>query len=114
MRGGAPAPPFYRTGLVALLLLALVGTEPDEIVSDYERSYERMRSLFVELGEEDQGPMIQEFLRREKTSARAIILDLLTAVDVKSYLLAADVTDDDVRAIPPSASRQWGLTSLSG
>lgn len=34
-----------RTGLITLLLLALVDAEPDEIASDYELSYERMRLL---------------------------------------------------------------------
>jgi protein-tyrosine phosphatase len=88
-----------RTGLVTLLLLGLVGTQPDEIASDYELSYERMRLLYAELGEEDQGPMIQEYLRGKKTSARAIILDILATVDVKSPLLAAGLTHDDVSAI---------------
>jgi protein tyrosine/serine phosphatase len=88
-----------RTGLVTLLLLGLVGAEPDEIASDYELSYERMRLLYTELGEEDQGPMIQEYLKGEKTSARAIILDILAAVDVKSSLLNAGLTHDDVSAI---------------
>jgi hypothetical protein len=43
--------------------------------------------------------MIQEYLRGEKTSARAIILDILAAVDVKSSLLTAGLTHDDVSAI---------------
>jgi protein tyrosine/serine phosphatase len=88
-----------RTGLVTLLLLALVRTEPDEIASDYERSYDRMRLLYAELGEEDQGPIIQEYLRGENTSARAIILDILATVDLKSSLLAAGLTHDDVSAV---------------
>jgi protein-tyrosine phosphatase len=58
-----------------------------------------MRLLYAELGEEDQGPMIQEYLRGEKTSARAIILDILAAADVKSSLLTAGLTHDDVSAI---------------
>jgi protein-tyrosine phosphatase len=88
-----------RTGLVALLLLALVGAEPDEIASDYELSYERMRSLYAEHGEEDQGPMIREYLRGEKTSARGIILDILATMDLKSSLLAAGLTHDDASAV---------------
>jgi protein tyrosine/serine phosphatase len=88
-----------RTGLVTLLLLALVGAKPDEIASDYELSYEHMPRLYAELGEENQGPMIQEYLRGEKTSARAIILDILAMVDVKSCLLAAGLTYDDVSAV---------------
>jgi protein-tyrosine phosphatase len=88
-----------RTGLVTLLLLGLVGAQPDEIASDYELSYERMRLLYAELGEEDQGPMIQEYLRGEKTSARTIILDILSTVDVMSCLLAAGLTHDDVSAV---------------
>jgi hypothetical protein len=62
-------------------------------------SYERMRLLYAELGEEDQGPMIQEYLRGEKTSARAIILDILATGDVKGCMLAAGLTYDDVSAV---------------
>lgn len=57
-----------------------------------------MRLLYIELGEEDQGPIFQEYLR-EKTSARATILDILAAVDMKSSLLTAGLTHDDVSAI---------------
>ena len=76
-----------------------MGAQPNEIASDYELIYERMRLLYAELGEEDQEPMIQEYLKGEKTSARAIILDILATVDVKSFLLAAGLTHDDVSAI---------------
>jgi protein-tyrosine phosphatase len=88
-----------RTGLVTLLLLALVGTEPDEIASDYELSYERMRLLYAELGEEDQGPMIQEYLKGEGTSAREIIRDILATVDIERCLLAAGLTHEGVSAV---------------
>jgi len=43
--------------------------------------------------------MIQEYLTDERTSARAIILDILATVDVKSCLLAAGLTHDDVSAV---------------
>ena len=44
--------------------------------------------------------MIQEYVRGQETSARAIILDFLATVDVKSSLLAAGLTRNDVSAIP--------------
>ena len=43
--------------------------------------------------------MIQEYLKGEKTSARAIILNILVTVDVKSSLLAAGLTHEDVSAV---------------
>jgi protein tyrosine/serine phosphatase len=60
-----------RTGLTALLVLALARVLPGEIVADYETSTERVRRLDAALGEKDQGSEISEILKRKQTSARA-------------------------------------------
>jgi protein-tyrosine phosphatase len=97
-----------RTGLVSLLLLALVGVAPDEIVSDYELSTERVRPLFAASGEDDQGPEIQAILTRKNTSVRALLLDVLASLDVEAYLRAGGLADDDLAVL---RARLLGLES---
>jgi protein-tyrosine phosphatase len=88
-----------RTGLVSLLLLALVEVASDEIVSDYELSTERARPLFAASGEDDQGPEIQAILTRKNTSARALLLDILGSLDVDAYLRTGGLGDDDLASV---------------
>ena len=88
-----------RTGLVILLLLALVGVEPEEIVADYELSNVRLPPFWAARGEEDQRPIIDEILARKKTSARALLLDLLDWLDPEAYVRSAGLGADDVAAV---------------
>ncbi|HZG69514.1 MAG TPA: tyrosine-protein phosphatase, partial [Herpetosiphonaceae bacterium] len=88
-----------RTGLISLLLLALVGVGPDDIVSDYKLSTERLQPLWTERGEEDQGLQIKELLARKNTSARALLLDILGSLDIHAYLSSAGLREDDLDAL---------------
>jgi protein-tyrosine phosphatase len=88
-----------RTGLITMLLLAVAGVAPDDIVSDYELSTSNLGALYAELGEEDQGPLIEAILKSKKTSARAELLAILEAIDVVAYLRSAGLRDDDLQAV---------------
>ena len=82
-----------------LLLLALVGVEPEEIVADYELSNLRLPACWAARGEEDQRPIIEEVLTRKNTSARALLLDLLEWLDAEAYVRSAGLGGDDVAAV---------------
>lgn len=73
-----------RTGIIALLLLALAGVSPDEIVADYK--------LSVDLDREG-------FLAREHTTMRETILATLASLDIENYLLAGGLSKADIDAI---------------
>ena len=88
-----------RTGLIAVLLLALVGVTPEEIVADYELSNFRLRPFWAERGITDQRPLIEEILANRNTSARRLLLTLLDRLDADAYLRAAGLTDDDLAAV---------------
>ncbi len=88
-----------RTGLITLLLLALVGVTAEDIAADYLLSTHRLAPLFARLGQQDQGPVIEEFLARVGTSAREIIITTLAALDVDAYLRSAGVDDRDLAAL---------------
>jgi len=88
-----------RAGQVAMLVLALVGVEPQEIARDHAMSKERLRRLYRARGEEDQGPVLEGFLRRQGTSAGQVIIETLAGLDVEATLFAAGLDPDDVSAL---------------
>ncbi len=88
-----------RTGLIALLLLALAGVAPDDIASDYELSAVRLRPLYAQWGEEDGGAIATNLLARRNTSARGAILTTLASLEVDAYLRSGGLRDDDLAAI---------------
>lgn len=88
-----------RTGLVSLLLLALVGVEHEAIAADYEMSNPRLGPMWAARGLEDQGPMVEAVLTRKNTTARVLLLDLLASLDAEAYLRAAGVDEADLAAI---------------
>ena len=73
-----------RTGIIALLLLSLVGVTPDAIIADYELS---------------PNPERDELLVREHCSVRDAILSALTGLDIDSYLGMGGVSQDDLAAV---------------
>ena len=73
-----------RTGIIALLLLALVGVGPDDIIADYELSLD---------------PERDELLARAHSSVREALLDALAGLDLDRYLSAGGVTRADLATV---------------
>ncbi|MGD8604476.1 MAG: tyrosine-protein phosphatase [Anaerolineales bacterium] len=73
-----------RTGIITLLLLNLIGTEPDEILADYELSVD---------------PERDELLKKHKISGREVLLGTLDSLDVHRYLLKGGASEADLAAI---------------
>ena len=73
-----------RTGIIALLLLALVGVSPDDIIADYEQSPD---------------PERDELLAREHSSVRDAILSALAGLEIDSYLSMGGASQDDLAAV---------------
>ncbi|WP_033293309.1 tyrosine-protein phosphatase [Amycolatopsis jejuensis] len=88
-----------RTGLIALLLLALADVEPEAIAADYDLSAEAVRPLFAALGVEDQSPVIKVILESRGTTTRQAILDVLSGFDPEQYLLHAGMHPKDVNSL---------------
>jgi protein-tyrosine phosphatase len=70
-----------RTGLIALLILALAGVEPDAIVEDYALSHERLRKFFGR----DDDPIADRLAERGTTVADTLT-DLLGSADLAGML----------------------------
>jgi protein-tyrosine phosphatase len=77
-----------RTGIIAVLLLALVGVAPDEIFADYELSYELSPD-----------PYRDELLAREHSSGRDAILSALAGLNIDSYLSMGGVSKEELAAV---------------
>ena len=77
-----------RTGLIAIMLLALAGVGAEAIAADYALSEDRVPFGLVGTFFEDNG-----------TSAAELITALLSGLDVEAYLRAAGVTGEDLAAI---------------
>jgi protein tyrosine/serine phosphatase len=88
-----------RSGLVTLVLLALLGVSPELIAADYLLSAERLRRLFALEGREDEDIGAQEQLQRANTSDRGVILATLAALEAAAYLRAGGVRPDQLAAI---------------
>jgi protein tyrosine/serine phosphatase len=73
-----------RTGIVTLLLLALVGVAPEEIVADYALSAD---------------PERDELLAREHTSLRDVLLSALDGLNIDRYLGMGGVSPIDLAAV---------------
>ena len=90
-----------RTGLITILLLALVGVDIDDITADYALSEPRVQVLLDRLagGQSDYLDSAAAFYERAGTSAAEVIAALLAGLDVEAYLRAAGVRDEDLTAI---------------
>lgn len=88
-----------RSGQVTMLLLSLVGVPPDIIATDYALSFDRLPARYAARGEDDQGPLLQSYLRAHGTSAETLIVDLLESFDVEDHLVEAGLGTDDIAAL---------------
>jgi protein-tyrosine phosphatase len=73
-----------RTGIIALLLLALAGVTPEDIIVDYELSTD---------------PERDELLACHHSSVRDAILGALAGLDIDRYLGNGGATQDELAAV---------------
>ncbi|NJP90063.1 tyrosine-protein phosphatase [Nonomuraea sp. FMUSA5-5] len=88
-----------RTGLVAILLLALAGVAPEDIVADYELSATRLSPLYALLGEVDDGLRVQARMTAAGKTTAEVVTALLAGLDVEAYLTAAGLTPAELTAL---------------
>jgi protein tyrosine/serine phosphatase len=73
-----------RTGIIAILLLALAGVSPEDIVADYELSVD---------------PVREELLAGKHTTTRETILATLASIDIDNYLLSGGLSQGELETI---------------
>lgn len=88
-----------RTGLMAALLLSVVGVADEEIAADYALSAVRLQPLYEQLIDEAPDETVRDRLRRENVSSAEAILDVLAHVKPRDYLLGGGASEQDLEAI---------------
>jgi protein tyrosine/serine phosphatase len=73
-----------RTGIIALLLLSLVGVSAEDILADYQLSVD---------------PEREELLAGRNTTTRETIFDVLNSLDVENYLISGGLKQIDIDAL---------------
>jgi protein-tyrosine phosphatase len=73
-----------RTGMIALILLALAGVSAEDMIADYELSPD---------------PYREELLAKAQSSVREALLSALAGLDIESYLSMGGVSQVDLAAL---------------
>ncbi len=73
-----------RTGIISLMLLALLGVPDEEIVNDYMMSTD---------------PEREELLRERNTTSQEVILNSVKDLDMEAYLLDVGLNSSDINKV---------------
>ena len=71
-----------RTGLLSLVLLTMVGAQPEEITADYLLAFDRMKPRYDELGVRDQLTAVTETLASHDTTLEASLTSTITSLAI--------------------------------
>jgi len=89
-----------RAGLITMLVLAICGVSPEQIAADYALSAACLTARAAALGEEDQEPVLSEYLAgRGTTAAQALVQALDELGDVRALLVEAGLSERDVEVL---------------
>ncbi|MFI0468252.1 tyrosine-protein phosphatase [Saccharopolyspora sp. 5N102] len=88
-----------RTGLIVLVLLALVGADPADIADDYALSHVRRAEQCAKVGLGDDTPKIEELIAEHGTTAGGLIREAATSRDMAAYLRSGGLPEADVTAL---------------
>jgi protein-tyrosine phosphatase len=88
-----------RTGLLALVLLALAGAAPEAIISDYLLTYDRMKERYDEIGFPDQLAAVNEFLAGRGTTIEASLTSTIASLTMPGFLLKNGLSGTELAAL---------------
>ena len=88
-----------RTGLVALLLLAAVNTEPEEIVDDYLETVRLGEVRGRRLGRENPEPGLERLLQKHGTTTEDSFRKAVTELEFSDFLQTTHLSSLSIRAL---------------
>ena len=88
-----------RTGLIVLVMLALVGVPAEEIAADHALSHEPLRLLAAAEGRDDDAPKIARLLAEHGRTAEEVLTSITETVDFPALLSAAGLSELDLQAL---------------
>jgi hypothetical protein len=95
-----------RTGLLALVLLAFAGAEPDEIIADYLLTFERMREVYASFGARDQLVAAGESAARQGTTVEGSLRSTIDGLKMPDYLVANGISEAGLAALAARLTRR--------
>jgi protein-tyrosine phosphatase len=88
-----------RTGLLALVLLTLAGATPEEVITDYLLTYDRMKHRYDAIGARDQLTAVRELLASRGTSIEASLTSTIASLTMPDFLLENGLTSTELAAL---------------
>lgn len=88
-----------RTGMIALLLLAAVDVEPDEIVDDYLETVRRGDLRATSEHRNNAEPKIEELCNARGTTTEGAFRSAITGLDLAGFLSDAKLSRSDLQAL---------------
>jgi protein-tyrosine phosphatase len=88
-----------RTGLLALVLLALAEAPPKEIIADYLLSFELMKPRYDELGIRDQLTAVRELLERHDTTIEESLTTTIESLTMPDFLVENGLSETELAAL---------------
>lgn len=88
-----------RSGIIAMLLLRLVGAEPADVADDYELAVRAMNDYHRTQPVPREQPRSEEELQRWVDHTRAELLQAMDGFDVERYLLEAGAAAGELAAV---------------
>lgn len=94
-----------RTGLIALVLLAFAGADPEDIIADYLLTFDRLKERYAALGIRDQLVAVGERCARQGTTIEASLASTIAGLKLPDYLLANGLSEADLAALDSRLAR---------
>lgn len=88
-----------RTGMITLLLLAMLGVPAEQITEDYHFSDLRLRTHYASTGQRDPAPLLMQYLATQGTSAKELISEMVSGFDYMAHLRRGGLDDNDVKRL---------------
>lgn len=88
-----------RTGLIALLLLAAVNTEPEEIVDDYLETVRLGEARGKQLGRDNPEPGLEQLLQRHGTTTEGSFRKAVAELEFSDFLKSTNLSELSIKSL---------------
>lgn len=88
-----------RTGLIALLLLAAVDTDPEEIVDDYLETVRLGEARGKQLGRENPEPASEQLLQKHGTSTEESFRNVIEQLEYSDFLKSTNLSEQPIHLL---------------
>jgi protein-tyrosine phosphatase len=85
--------------MIAMLLLAAVGTDPDEIVDDYLETVRLGDVRAASVNRKNAEPAMEAFCRDHGTTTEMAFRDAMNGLDLHTLLVEAGINEAEQRAL---------------